>query len=90
MTSVWAAKTPSYTKIMELDKRVREFPDPDCVQNTSETVARTMQSLVVVLYKETSACHSMQNSYATGADMPLYSAHQHASTVLLPGIEGLP
>ncbi len=56
MTAAFAAKTPTYTKIMELDKRVRDFPDPECIRGPkSEDVTWTMRHLLVTLYKETSA-----------------------------------
>ncbi|TFK85569.1 hypothetical protein K466DRAFT_587983 [Polyporus arcularius HHB13444] len=54
MTAAFAAKTPTYTKIMELDKRVRDFPDPECIRGAkSEDVTWTMRHLLVTLYKET-------------------------------------
>ena len=57
MAIAFAAKTPSYAKIMELDKRVRDFPDPPPFPGESENVPRTMQNLLATLYKETSLCN---------------------------------
>ena len=58
MTSAFAAKSPTYTKIMELDKRVRDFPEPPVQEvdprSTDDNVVRTMQSLLATLYKESS------------------------------------
>ena len=55
MTAAFASKSPTYTKIMELDKRVRDFPDPECIQGgKNDDVTKTMQHLLVTLYKESS------------------------------------
>ncbi|KAI0756452.1 hypothetical protein C8Q80DRAFT_1223696 [Daedaleopsis nitida] len=57
MSSAFAAKSPSYTRIMELDKRVRDFSEPEpCLPNDPkkpDEVTLTMQKLLVTLYKET-------------------------------------
>lgn len=59
-SEAFAAKSPTYTKIMELDKRVRDFPDPPCLRDPptpgtpeSDSVTRIMQTMSVTLYKET-------------------------------------
>ena len=62
MATAFAAKSPSYAKIIELDKRIRDFPDPPCIQpqpgpvplDSSENTTRTMQTLLVTLSKDTS------------------------------------
>ncbi|KAH9932119.1 uncharacterized protein BXZ73DRAFT_90044 [Epithele typhae] len=60
-TEAFAAKSPTYSKIMELDKRVRDFPDPPCltepaqpatVAGQNDQVTRTMQVMGVTLMKE--------------------------------------
>ncbi|KAI1790939.1 hypothetical protein LXA43DRAFT_973323 [Ganoderma leucocontextum] len=61
MTNAFAGKPPAYTRIIELDKRIRDFPDPPCIQpptgppstNGSDNITRTMQALLVTLAKDT-------------------------------------
>ncbi|TBU42247.1 hypothetical protein BD309DRAFT_866742 [Dichomitus squalens] len=61
MTTAFAATSPTYAKIIELDKRIRDFPDPPCIlpptgpssPNASDNITRTMQSLLVTLSKDT-------------------------------------
>ena len=64
MTTAFASKSPTYTKIMELDKRVRDFPVPEALRMTYDCVDKpcqgmtqtaTLQRLVGTLLKETSA-----------------------------------
>ena len=61
MTTAFAAKPPSYAKVMELDRRVRDFPIPpmlrvQCgvVEVPPPTTALVMQRLIGTLLKETS------------------------------------
>ena len=61
MTTAFAAKPPSYAKVMELDRRVRDFPIPESLrvrcgvaENPPPTAAVVMQRVVGTLLKETS------------------------------------
>ena len=61
MTTAFAAKPPSYAKIMELDRRVRDFPIPESLrvrcgtaENPPPTTALVMQRVLGTLLKETS------------------------------------
>ena len=64
MTTAFASKAPSYAKVMELDKRVRDFPVPDVLRVTYDSIDQpctmdmsqtpTLQRLVGTLLKETS------------------------------------
>ena len=61
MTTAFAAKAPSYAKIMEMDKRVRDFPVPtslriQCgeVEMPPPSTALIMQRMFGTLLKETS------------------------------------
>ena len=53
----FAAKPPTYAKIMELDKCVRDFPDPQCVREPvvegPSKVTHIMQSMIATLHRET-------------------------------------
>ncbi|PIL31283.1 transcription factor [Ganoderma sinense ZZ0214-1] len=61
MTTAFAAKPPSYAKIMELDRRVRDFPIPESLrvrcgveEDPAPTTALVMQRVLGTLLKETS------------------------------------
>ena len=77
MNEAFAAKSPTYTKIMEMDKRVRDFPDPPCLHDPpttgapGEDVTRIMQTMSVSLYKETTHLN-LHRPYLSQAlkDMP--------------------
>ncbi|RPD64670.1 hypothetical protein L226DRAFT_528955 [Lentinus tigrinus ALCF2SS1-7] len=85
ITSAFAAKSPTYTKIMELDKRVRDFPDPDCIQVKTEDVTRTMQHLLVTLYKETTHLNLhrpyLSQALKDSAEDPL--RHRYGASVMI-------
>ncbi|KAM5539954.1 hypothetical protein V8D89_006457 [Ganoderma adspersum] len=61
MSTAFSAKPTTYVRVIELDKRIRDFPDPACIQpptgtlptSTSDNVTRTMQALFVTLMKDT-------------------------------------
>ncbi|KAI8981352.1 hypothetical protein BD414DRAFT_419588 [Trametes punicea] len=60
MTTAFGAKQPSYDKVMELDRKVRDFPVPSSlrvrcgvVENPPPTMALNMQRLLATLFKET-------------------------------------
>lgn len=61
MTTAFAAKAPNYATVMEMDKRVRDFPVPAVfrircgeVEVPRPSTALTMQRLFATIYKETS------------------------------------
>ncbi|KAI0652601.1 fungal-specific transcription factor domain-containing protein [Trametes meyenii] len=60
MTVAFGAKQPNYAKVMELDRKVRDFPVPSSlrvqcgeVENPPPTLALNIQRLLATLYKET-------------------------------------
>ncbi|KAI0673870.1 fungal-specific transcription factor domain-containing protein [Trametes maxima] len=60
MTVAFGAKPPNYAKVMELDRKVRDFPVPSSlrvqcgeVENPPPTLALNIQRLLATLYKET-------------------------------------
>ena len=97
MTTAFSAKPTTYVKIIELDKRIRDFPDPACIQpptgtlpsSTSDNVTRTMQALFVTLMKDTSKPLKMCN-------LPFDLMHKYCSApepapaIPISGVEGPP
>ena len=67
MLTAFASKAPTYAKVMELDRRVRDFPVPEVLRVTYDNmdapvvdVSQTpmLQRLLGTLLKETSVCIS--------------------------------
>lgn len=61
MTATSGAKPPTYAKVFELDRRIRDFPVPPALripcgpqEKKVEPIALTMQRLLVTVHKETS------------------------------------
>ena len=63
MLTAFASKAPTYAKVMELDRRVRDFPVPDVLRVTYDNMdalvvdasqTPTLQRLLGTLLKETS------------------------------------
>ena len=97
MTTAFSAKPTTYVKIIELDKRIRDFPDPACIQpptgtlpsSTSDNVTRTMQALFVTLMKDTSKPLKMCN-LPLGLMQKYCSTPESAPAIPISGVEGPP
>ncbi|KAH9897656.1 hypothetical protein C8Q73DRAFT_787911 [Cubamyces lactineus] len=92
MTSAFGAKSPTYAKILELDRRVRDSPLPSKLrvacgateENPPPSVSLTMQRMFVTLWKESTllSLHRPYFSLAVkeASDNPL--KHRYAPSVL--------
>ncbi|PIL31282.1 transcription factor [Ganoderma sinense ZZ0214-1] len=95
MTAAFSAKSTTYSRIIELDKRIRDFPDPPCIQpptgppppnaSASDNITRTMQALFVTLMKDTTHLN-LHRSYLSQAlkdcsEDPL--RHKYGASVMI-------
>lgn len=94
MVNAFGAKTPTYSTILELDRKIRDFPVPPHLQPrcgadeelTESCVLLHFQRLLLLMNKETSGHHiyskSVQGAYS------IFSIIKCSSTILYPSFAG--
>ncbi|OJT04515.1 hypothetical protein TRAPUB_4785 [Trametes pubescens] len=91
MTATSGAKPPTYAKVFELDRRIRDFPVPPALripcgpqEKKVEPIALTMQRLLVTVHKETTLLNLHRPYFSLAvkeaSDDPL--RHKYGASVL--------
>lgn len=93
MVNAFGAKSPTYGTIVELDRKVRDFPVPPYLQPrcegdeelTDAAIILHVQRLLLLTNKETSKHHMCSTVNGTYSQ---FSVIEYSSTVLHPSVAG--